>query len=356
MSTSINPEKFMPKLLDLLRRAKAVAKEPEVVKDFESIEIELQSMKEKDLLAKVKLFDQTMLQQFTSLERRLGKIILRAGTTYKDVAEVKKALDLMFRDVGQIKDSIPLVEKMPSPERNPESQVRRTNMDELGLAPKVSQDWLQLGLEDRVLGSPAMANIRRTYEDLETLELRMCCLSFSIFPDDSVMKKRPLIYWWIGEGFIKSTQEKTAEDVGEEIFNKLMRKGLIINHKYSNASSTTVLVNKCTMHPWIRRMLISLASEARLFHFDSKFPRMPSYDLSACRRACLVFDNPIPKGEGDDLLTVFNVTEHYLNLNKEWLNKLKKVVVLQLGRWQDSATHHIEVEDEGFLAQEDGGF
>lgn len=91
----------MPKLLDLLRKAKAVAKEPEAVKGFESIENELQSMKEKDLLAKVKLFDQTMLQQFTSLERRLGKIILGAETTYKDVAEVKKALDLMFRDVEQ---------------------------------------------------------------------------------------------------------------------------------------------------------------------------------------------------------------------------------------------------------------
>lgn len=243
------------------------------------------------------------------------------------------------------------MEKMPSPEPNPESQqVHRTNMDQLGLAPKVSQEWLQLGLEDRVLDSPDMANIRRTYEDLETLEMRMCCLSFSIFPDGAVMNKRPLIYWWIGEGFIKSTQEKTVEDVGEENFNKLMRTGLIINHKYSIASSRTVLVNKCTMHPWIRRMLISLASETRLFHFDSKFPRMPSYDLPTCRRACLVFDIPIPKGEGDDLLTVLNVTEQYLNLNKDWLNKLKKVVVLQLGRWQDLATHHIEVEDEGFLA------
>ncbi|KAM2198051.1 hypothetical protein ACFX1Q_001381 [Malus domestica] len=59
------------------------------------------------------------------------------------------------------------------------------------------------------------------------MELKLCFLSFSIVPDGSVMKKRPLTY---------STQKKTAEEVGEDIFENLMRKGLI-NQAASNESS-----------------------------------------------------------------------------------------------------------------------
>lgn len=173
-----------------------------------------------------------------------------------------------------------------------------------------------------------------------------------------MIKKRPIIYWWIGEGFIRSTQQKTAEEVGEEIFqNLVMRKGLNIQpHLKASTSSRAVSVNNCTIHPWIRRMLISLASEAKLFHFDSSWSRTPSYDSSncrnACRHACLVSDKPIQGNDGpkvDNLLTLFNVSVQYLDMKKEWLNKLKKVKVLQLGRWQSSANYHIEVEDETTL-------
>ncbi|KAM1078056.1 hypothetical protein ACFX15_024664 [Malus domestica] len=100
----------------------------------------------------------------------------------------------------------------------------------------MSKEWSQLRPEGRISETPAMANIRRAYEDLESMELKLCFLSFSIVPDGSVMKKRPLIYWWIGEDFITSTQKKTAEEVGEDIFENLMRKGLI-NQTGSNESS-----------------------------------------------------------------------------------------------------------------------
>ncbi|XP_068335941.1 disease resistance RPP13-like protein 4 [Pyrus communis] len=355
----MDSKKFMPKLLDLLKRAKAGFKDPVVVGDFEYIEKKLHHMEEIDLLPKVKLLDQTLSKQFTDIERQLGKIILGAETTYSKKEEMYKALGLMKRNVDQIiKDSIPLEKKRPTHAPIQESQVHWSTVDQSGLDQKMSQEWSQLGLEDRIYETPAMANIRRTYEDLESMDLKLCFLSFSIFPDGSVMKKRPLIYWWIGEGFFTSTQQKTAEEVGEDIFEKLMRKGLI-NQTGSNASSCP-FVKSCVLNPWIHRMLISLASEARLFHFDSGWQRMPSYDTLTCRRACLVFNNQIRQGDDgpkvDDLLTVFNVNVQYLSLKKEWLNKLKKVGVLQLGRWQDSATHHIEVDDEDFVNQEDVGF
>ncbi|KAK9949547.1 hypothetical protein M0R45_005065 [Rubus argutus] len=201
--------------------------------------------------------------------------------------------------------------------------------------------------EDIFDRSDAMANIRRSYGDLQGTELKVCLLSLSIFPENSVIRKRPLIYWWIGEGFVTSTQEKTAEEIGEAIFGKLMRKDLI--QPDSGESNCELLVKNCTMHPWIRRMLISLARKARLFNFDSRWPMMPSYSMSACRRACLISDKEdrIPQGNGlDTLLTVFNVNIQYLNLKQEWLEKLKRVEVLQLGRWQSSPKYHIEIEVE----------
>ncbi|PRQ48505.1 putative leucine-rich repeat domain, L domain-containing protein [Rosa chinensis] len=196
--------------------------------------------------------------------------------------------------------------------------------------------------------SDVIANIRRSYEDLDGTELKVCLLSLSIFPENNAIKKRPLIYWWIGEGFITSTKEKRAEEIGEEIFEKLMRKDLI--QPGEGEPNCELLVKSCTMHPWIRRMLISLASEARLFHFDSIWPMMPSYSIPTWRRACLVSKDPvkvepIPEGaELNTLLTLFNVNVQYLDLEQKRLEELKKVEVLQLGRWQNSPTHHIELE------------
>ncbi|KAL6136527.1 hypothetical protein ACLB2K_061822 [Fragaria x ananassa] len=353
MATSINPEKFMPKLLILLSQAKAVAgTEGEAVLRFENLKKQLDDVITDGLLPKVKLLDQTLSRQFTSLERRLGKIIVGAETT---VEAINQALDSMDKDVEQIKCLMHLGELMPAPEPIPESKVKWVPVVQLDLAKEMSKEWSQLGLVGRFDDSSAMANMRRTYENLESLQLKLCLLSFSIFPEGAEIKKRPLIYWWIGEGFIRSTQQKTAEEVGEEIFqNLVMRKGLIIQpHLKASTSSRAVSVNNCMIHPWIRRMLITLASEAKLFHFASSWARTPSYDTENCRHACLVSDNPIPQGNDgpkvDNLLTLFNVSVQYLDMKKEWLNKLKMVKVLQLGRWQSSANYHIEVEDETTL-------
>ncbi|KAL6134975.1 hypothetical protein ACLB2K_067203 [Fragaria x ananassa] len=230
----------------------------------------------------------------------------------------------MFQNVEQIKIMNPPVQLMPSPERSLESMTwTRRSQPELSLADReMSPEWSELGLENWVDSTRSMEDIKRSYEHLESVQLKMCCLSLSIFPPDSVIKKRPLIYWWIGECFVTSTQDRTAEETGEEIFRKLIASGLIQVQPHSALIS--VVVNSCTVHPWVRHMLVSLAKHAKLFNFDSRWPRMPCYNgdgSSTCRRAW------------------------------EWLKKLKKVEVLQLGRWQNSASHHIEVEDEGFLKE-----
>ncbi|XP_028068485.1 disease resistance RPP13-like protein 4 [Camellia sinensis] len=208
-------------------------------------------------------------------------------------------------------------------------------------APKASRDWLHW-------------------------RLKVCLFCLAIFPEKAVVKKKQLIYWWIGEGLISKSKDKSAEEVGEGVFMKLLEKGLIQpyytdeNHKNQNP-----VVHCCTIHPWIRCMLISAARRAEFFDFDdtgkSKInvdnesksrdnndsKSRDNNDSKSCR-ACLVLGSGSLKEE-EELFTIFNVNKDYLIFKTGLFSKFKKLVILQLGRWQTSAQQAIEVENGDFL-------
>lgn len=80
-----------------------------------------------------------------------------------------------------------------------------------------------------------MSNLQVTYDNLD-VQLKLCLLCFPVFLDNSIIWKRPVIYWWIGEGLITPTRDNIAEETRERFFEKLVMKGLIepsyifINH------------------------------------------------------------------------------------------------------------------------------
>ncbi|XP_020539832.1 disease resistance protein SUMM2 isoform X2 [Jatropha curcas] len=216
---------------------------------------------------------------------------------------------------------------------------------------KTSKEWLQLTVEEDILTSETMKSLKVTYDNLDRLDLKLCALCFSIFPENATIKKRPLINWWISEGFVAS------EEVGEDVFKKLIEFGLIIPYP-NDLNKPMTLVNECTVDPWIKYMLISLAKPAGLFDFDSR--GIPSDLISKSKRACLVSGNQNfsdhNSGHEDKLLGLFNVSEKYIDFKPDLLPKLKKVEILQLGGWQASpksriegVKHHIEVVNEEFL-------
>ncbi|XP_047171311.1 receptor-like protein 12 [Vigna umbellata] len=52
------------------------------------------------------------------------------------------------------------------------------------------------------------------------------------------------------------------------------------------------------------------------------------------------------------LRNIFNIGASYLNFGQQWItDQLKNLEALQLGRWQDSPLHHIEVGSEEFLRE-----
>ncbi|KAG4937167.1 hypothetical protein JHK85_052086 [Glycine max] len=161
-------------------------------------------------------------------------------------------------------------EKVPSDDDDPSSSQQHKKELE-------AQDLNLLWESYRKLGSKA----------------KDCLLSLSVFPENAVIKKRQAIYWWIGEGLVRETSQKTAEEEGEDVINQLLKFNVIVPHGNGDEDGL---------------------KPERLIH------------------------------------TVFNVGASYLDFRSDWSDKLENdLVVLQLGCWQDLPLHHIEVGSEEFL-------
>ncbi|XP_057956164.1 disease resistance RPP13-like protein 4 [Malania oleifera] len=344
------PEDVVPVLLRRLGEAKKRAVDPRreqtgeqvsVAPLFEKIEAELQGMKE--WFPAFKHWETTLMVKFTDLERDIDDEIFDDRA---QMDEIEAKLDSIDKKLGLIKENIALIHLPQIDDKRGES---RQEVSSQALARKVSEDLQRLSVEEQILNSPGMADLQVSYDILD-LQLKLCLLCLSIFPENSQIKKKPLIFFWIGESLITRTKNKTAEEVGEIIFEKLVKKGLI---QPVPKSPRSPVVDSCKIHPWIRRMLISVATQSGFFDFNSSGEL--SYAFSKSRRACLVsgkqeeLSSDSNNSKEEELLTLFNVNQQYIRFNADSFARLKKAVVLQLGRWQNSATHHIEVENSDFL-------
>ncbi|KAJ7973515.1 Disease resistance RPP13-like protein 4 [Quillaja saponaria] len=349
MSIQRNPNKAVPTLLNRMNQAKTLTDrlittstaEKDDLSTFNEFEKELNRME--DLFPRVKYWEQNLLHQFMDLDRQLHNFILEFHNNPNDM---NGKLRSIVEDIKQLKTYVSPVQQMPVNYNTKLDPTRHSFWGQDDMGRKDSRKWLQLSMKD-IVAHPAVENLKVSYDNLENLELKLCLLFLSVFPENAVIKKRPLIYWWIGEGLITKTTDKTAEEIGEDIFKELLKLDLII----PSSNRSTPVVNKCKVHPWIRYLLISLAENAEIFDFDPT--GTPFFAVIKSRRACLFIDNQkLSGGNGfnyENLRTIFNVNEGYLSFTSEWLSKLKRVMVLQLGRWQESPTHHIEVLSEEFL-------
>ncbi|XVE80857.1 hypothetical protein DITRI_Ditri15bG0014500 [Diplodiscus trichospermus] len=69
--------------------------------------------------------------------------------------------------------------------------------------------------------------LRLSYDRLASASLKQCFIYCSIFPKDFFMQKEQLIQFWMAEGFLQQTKEKTFEDIGDEYFNDLLSNSLL---------------------------------------------------------------------------------------------------------------------------------
>jgi Leucine-rich repeat (LRR) protein len=168
-------------------------------------------------------------------------------------------------------------------------------------------------------------------------------MCLAVFPEDAVIKKRLLIHWWIGEGFVSSVSE------GKKFFDELLvPKGFIKPVMKYHCDK----VHSCKVQPWIRGILIESARSTAFVEINSD--GSSKNDFTRTRRACL-YDGKILTNFHHDVLTVYNIKQQYLELDKAWFSGKKCLSTLQLGRWQDSnydpRAHHIEMNNVEFLKQ-----
>nr|POE73974.1 hypothetical protein CFP56_56659 [Quercus suber] len=140
-----------------------------------------------------------------------------------------------------------------------------------------------LHVSHKFLSTSVFTEFREVFKDLDT-RLKLCLLSFVVLPANVVVKRRLLINWWVGERLLDppTTEKKTAEDIADEILTELEVKGFIEPVKKRHKQDA----DRFKMQHLVHCVVIMLAQEAQLLHYDSK--GNPTVKSLRCNRACLV--------------------------------------------------------------------
>jgi hypothetical protein len=190
---------------------------------------------------------------------------------------------------------------------------------------------------------PQMNHLRLAVSGLEE-RLRSCVLCLAAFPEGAVIKKRLLIHWWMGEGFVESATR------GKQRFDELAANGFIVPAPTATPCGT---VHRCTVRPWMRDLLASLAKRNAFLEVDA------GDGFASARRACLTSEGGIrarPPGFSAAARAIYNVGQRYVELDERWLARKKDLRVLQLGQWREFSTHeqianpmasHVEISGGG---------
>ena len=172
-----------------------------------------------------------------------------------------------------------------------------------------------------------------------------CLWSLLVFPENAVIRKRIAINLWIGEGLLENTKNKTTEKLGEDVISDLFQLNLI--------EGKSLLANKFQILPSVRHQMESYLLKENAEHRGQYF--IPGIYLQKRPWRLQLERRKVTLG-GDDwyfggrtIGTVFNNGASYLNFRPQWVTELMNLEVLQLGGWQDSALHHIEVGSQEFL-------
>jgi len=178
---------------------------------------------------------------------------------------------------------------------------------------------------------------------------RDCLLPLLIFPENAVISKRNAINLWIGEGLVEDSQDKTAEELCEGVIDDLLESRAIV--RYGNGKSP--ILNKFQILPSICHTLKSYVLNENAEHHGNILRQF--FDRDSVKNLLQLEEKNVTLGVwyfGDHIIrTIFNIGASYLNFRIKWVTELKNVEVLQLGRWQDSPFHHIEVGSQEFLKE-----
>ncbi|RLM69671.1 putative disease resistance RPP13-like protein 3 isoform X1 [Panicum miliaceum] len=96
-----------------------------------------------------------------------------------------------------------------------------------------------------------------SYYDLPC-HLRTCLLYLSVYPEDYMIDKRPLIWMWIGEGFVHEKQGMSSFEIGEGYFNELVNRSMI---QLVEDAEGDAMECACQIHDMVLDLIRSISSE-----------------------------------------------------------------------------------------------
>ncbi|XP_028086471.1 disease resistance RPP13-like protein 4 [Camellia sinensis] len=277
----------------------------------------------KEAMVKVQKYVDRINVQINQASQKFEQLKTRGG---EELSELKV-------EVKKLKSQIPskLIMKThydddSKPRRNPwfDGSINRSSNN-------YQVDVNNAGHLHSLYKEPNFRQIKVSFDAL-SVKQKICLACFSLFPEMVTIKKRLMIYWWIGEGLVSPTFStstdkeialvKTAEEFGNEFLDDFTTKSFI-EPIYKNRG---LAVDSYRMHPFVHSFF-------RLF---------------CCKRVCTLdtFNHSLMFF----FYTCFlNVGEAIIDDRFEGFFKFIYFTTVYLGRWQDSVTHHIEVTDTKIL-------
>ncbi|KAK8266286.1 hypothetical protein V6Z11_D12G232400, partial [Gossypium hirsutum] len=118
------------------------------------------------------------------------------------------------------------------------------------------------------------------YEGLDDRQ-KLCLLCFSIFPENTEIKKRFLRFWWVGENLIARNGKDEMGDLNDTLTTfvekRLIEPVLKKNRLQPRSYKVTPIVRSCLIH---------FAKKEGFFDYDQD--GKPIMDFSSCNKACMV--------------------------------------------------------------------
>ncbi|XVF52251.1 hypothetical protein PTKIN_Ptkin05aG0004100 [Pterospermum kingtungense] len=332
---------------------------------------------------KLESFETNLREPLKTLEANVDDIL-------KDLPQVKAEelpkqvpinLRVLRNNITRVKIQIPLQHQTANKNSEANQGFQTT------VASREAEDLPHLYDEGIFENSYYFEEIEEKYNELD-IRHKLCLLCFAIFPENAVIKKRLLRFWWVGENLVLAKDSEDEKKLVGETLDKFVEKGFVEPVR----KKSKLQARSYKMNPIVRSCLIKFAKQASFFDYDSE--GKPTMDFSSCKKACMVKSEGAPVSWFSDYLkepanerekekrlssdlvklqmlfnfpdrktlmsaskhfnelqTLFNVSKQFPALPIVWFKKMTGINVLYLGTWESSAgrPRHIEVEDIDFL-------